>query len=152
MANSAGKFIVRFDPEDMRRVDTMLRTLPGELRNKVLGQAIVDAAQPVLHAARSKVPVRTGRLAASLKVGRIDEPGAVGARVYASRTGGDIGGYYAHLVEFGHRLVILSKTGLYEKGTIPGQPFLGPALVENVSKVVSEIAASVRRRIEKVKV
>jgi HK97 gp10 family phage protein len=80
------------------------------------------AGHLVAESARAMVPVRTGKLKSTIRVVRLKGDPKQNIRVYAGSrkkdSSGDLGAYYAHMIE---------------NGTIksPARPFLRPALNKN---------------------
>ena len=83
--------------------------------------ALRDSVEAMAADARSKAPVRTGKLRDSIEVIDYNEPGFVGYRVVADARSetGKYNAPYAHMVEYG---------SVHNE---PPQPFLIPALEEN---------------------
>ena len=101
-------------------LNAKLGRIKKAFRDKVLREALEDAADPVLKQARKDVPVDEGILRDSLT---IDEPdtnkqGEGSIRVFASQRKD---GYHAHLIEFG-------------TSTQRAQPYLRPALTKTKRK------------------
>lgn len=110
-------------------IDRVLKQLPNAVSKKILVAASRKALQPVLKDARRDVPVRTGELKRSLKIGTKlirsqRDPAGVGAvRVYVGASWPS--GAHAHLIEFG-----TAHSG--------PRPFLRPAWDANKKKVSKE--------------
>ena len=125
------------------------------------------ALQPVLDAAKAKVPVRKGNLRSSLGIGKSVKRGTeqvadsrmagvlamyVGPVVEGIKAGGKKWQRYiarhAHLVEFGTGPRVQKTTGRYV-GRAPAQPFLRPAWDENKAAVLKSLAAHLWTEITK---
>ena len=130
-------------PADVAAMTQAFKDFNGQLKEHVLKKAINEGAEIVLQVANQKVPKRTGRLYFSLgKKGYSSKAdGTVGIYVLARRKDG-YKGNHAHLIEYGHRKVVRKKKGygLVDKGFVPAQPFLRPALEENRAEVFGIIA------------
>lgn len=109
----------------LRKVDK----LPAVARKRVMRKGVNAGAQLVLKAARRLAPVDEGGLKKSLrkKSGRFFNDATSYMDVIPAAP-------HAHLVEFG-TVERETKTGA-SRGVMPAQPFMRPALDENVDAVV----------------
>lgn len=140
-----------------------LRQLSNEVRASVLAAGLREAVKPVLSAAKryAKRSERTGALRASLTTKVVNYPrsgkavGLVGPdkKYYrggkkvslnvAALAGADRPANYAHLVEYGHRIVAPKKDTTIRHGTakvsgfVPAKPFLRPAVMTTRSEQAS---------------
>lgn len=146
-SNSASVF-VELNSADISQIDKNLQGLSNEIRNKTLEKALLAGADIALSAARVKVARRTGNLFNSLKKQKVSEPGAVIARVYASRSGSNRGGYYAHLVEYGHKKIMRRGRKLIYVGFQPADPFIRPALEENTGEILKTVGTTIEKTVE----
>src|SRR5665213_2376916 len=70
-----------------KKLDRMLAALPGKVQRQGARTALRAAAAPVLSAAQHLVPVESGQLKKSLRIGAGKaRRGSVAVRVYASAT------------------------------------------------------------------
>jgi len=159
----------------LKEIQDKLKTLEPKIAKKVVHQALKKAAEPILHAARSKAPVDTGLLVSSLKTkaSTSNRKGTMTVRVQTSK--GDYKGedFYASFIEFGHhrgKRKTRKSLGLPEKTPkelnpavkafvnainknarpwVPPQPFMRPAYDENKEQALQiltrEIIAGVER-------
>lgn len=141
---SGNKITVQFTDASIAQIDQNLKGLGSELQNKVMRKAIYDNIDPVWDDAQLHVPVRRGILKSSIVKQRISEFDAPGARVTVKRPGG----YYAHLVEYGHRVVV---RGGHVVGHVAARPFMRPALENNAERVVQRVGAAVAIAVQKYK-
>jgi len=128
-----------------------LRDLPRAVRGEILVAALVDGAAPIRDAAGALVRHRGPRrrpetvpLADSIQTfpGKRDALHAVVEVGTKKPT--------AHLVEFGHRMVVGGKLGSGGRvvGQVPAYPFLRPAADENMEATVQIIGESLGHEIE----
>lgn len=128
-----------------------MRGLSADMAGKVARQAAAAGASVVRKAARAKAPKDTGNLQASIVMKRMAETDLTAEYVVTPRRGktrdvkaakagkGALGkdAFYARFQEF---------------GTVkePAQPFLRPALEQNVQQATDAMAKRLKQRIEKV--
>jgi HK97 gp10 family phage protein len=131
-----------------KELDRVLKELAevnkGAARS-ALRESLQTAARPVVAAARTKAPKRSGRLKRSMgtQVRRVKGGLAV---AIGPRTKGKSGARHGHLVEFGHRLV----RGGRVVGHVPARPFLRPAWdAEGGEKALKRLAKELGPRIVK---
>jgi len=105
----------------MRVVDWAPERITAEIEKKAMDR-LEKAAEYVADAARSRVPVDTGRLRDTIRVTRLKGDPKLDIRVYAgSREKG--GAFYAHMIEYG---TVKMKA----------KPFLRPALNQAKSVIM----------------
>ncbi|TXH19319.1 MAG: hypothetical protein E6R03_00730 [Hyphomicrobiaceae bacterium] len=129
--------------EDLDALLSELKGFTETVRKKVVVESMMAGGNVHLSATKRLVPRgRTGNLRASLMITKLGKQGdsVGGARVLARRSSQTKGGYYAHLVERGHRifLIIRGRKRVYI-GHWPGRPFMRPALEQNKQPILSEI-------------
>lgn len=136
-------------------LNALLQTLPAKVEAKILRQGLRAGQKEILEAAKSRVPVASGALRASLKIKTSSKRGVVSARLVA----GSKTAYYAHMVEFGtaqhfikpKRARSLFFAGLARKVVDhPGaraKPFLRPAFDEAQGKALESMRAYIARRL-----
>ena len=120
------------------------RELEEKVGRRVLNRAAKKGAEVILHRAEINAPTgRTWDLRKSLLVKRKKgEPGRVLFHIGFKLPEG----HAAHLVEFGHRLVVRGKF----IGHVPAHPFLRPAIEESRDRVLQVISAELRASIDRV--
>ena len=111
------------------RIPQIATLLDDQLR-----EAAEEALAPVVAAAKSRVPVDSGKLRDSIHV----EVEGDRARIVAGNTEA----WYGHLVEFG------SAEGGKGRGPIPPHPFLMPAWEANRLAVEKAVQTSLKRLVE----
>lgn len=154
MPSNRSYVVVSLDPTSVEKVSANLRQFTNEMRNTILASAIHKAADIPLAQAIMRAPVRTGRLVFALGKRRIRDPGAIGSYISAYRRGG---APYAHLVEYGHRIVVRVRrrsgfgTVQQVKGHVPARPFLRPALETTTLPVLSSVAENTRLSVDRMK-
>jgi len=157
-----------------QEVRRFLRELPAEVASQVLGELVKAGAQPILDIAKGLVPQRTRALRESLTfiVRKYPRSGKAAAVIGPARgyfgggqrlgpgddfDGADVPANYAHLVEFGHRVVNPRLGGTLRKGTaraqgrVPAKPFLRPAAQIGAGLAVSAMAAAAAQGVERVR-
>jgi len=128
-----------------------LHRLEGPAQKRIVRKGLRVGAKPVLAAAKAKVPVKTGRTKAGLKIrsaGRSRSRIGVVVKTpprAALGIAADDPNYYPMSVEYGHS----TKGG----GHVPARPFMRPALDENAQQVLGiirrEIGAGIEREARK---
>lgn len=149
----APSITIRVDPGDEKRLIRKLDRLPDKIFKRVVGAAASFAVTPVVKAAQSKAPKRTGRLAESIgKRRRQYNRAGVVIVVVGPRKGfvdpqtGEDPAKIGHLVEFGtapHTIpgAVVNIDGRMVPATVHhpgarGKPFLKPALHEQAQAVL----------------
>jgi|CXWL01.1.fsa_nt_gi HK97 gp10 family phage protein len=124
----------------MREVALNLEGFPEKLQRKALATALRAAGRVVRDIARSKVPVKSGKLRRSIRVTIVRKGGNFTARIIAGRRVKKDDPFYAWMVEGGtkaHEIRPKGKKSLFLAGIFaeqiqhPGadaKAFLGPAL------------------------
>lgn len=133
------------DEFDIQHLTYVLGNMGPQIRDKLLKKTMRSAAKDiVLPHAQRLVLVRTGKLGVSLTVGtQKKDPNTILYRVYASTAGGR-GGWYAHMIERGHKFVVRKREGKVVVGYYPAHPFLRPALEENSQKILSYMLTEIQ--------
>lgn len=135
-----------------------LKNIAIEVRDKVLDQAITEAAEITVAEARRLAPEETGLLRRSIiRVLRGGSRGSyviIGPKSNFSGPGPDgrtrVPANYAHLVEFGHAKVKPVKgTSIRKKtatsiGFVPAKPFLRPAIENTRLQVRASLVNSIK--------
>lgn len=149
---------VKFKLEGVQELNRVLEGLKDPMRTRVLAEGVTLAAKPLVQAAKSYAPKRTGALRKSIKavVRRYPRKGVAIAVVGPSteffksgkkiknpkkgesRSGIDQPSKYAHLVEFGHQ----NKGG---KGRTPAHPFMRPAVIATRQLVTGGLVAGISK-------
>lgn len=125
-----------------KELDKAFAGLPNEVSEKVLYQAHIDAAFPLVAAAHFLAPVgETGNLADSIGIERVGvkRGGEIGQIQVGPRRGGAYRGFHGHLIEFG-------KTNRDGTKTAP-RPFMEPAFERTKGQVESGISNFLSKRI-----
>ncbi len=129
-----------------------LQAIPGRLARLALKKAMKKGGGEVSDLAEAYAPRgATGNLKASLSVRARDEQitrGVVGADVFAKRRKG-LGGYYAHLVEYGHDIYRTTRTGKYFIKHYGGQRFMLPAIKQKEQRVIQITINEVKQSLER---
>lgn len=132
-----------------------LATLPDKLQANVMRAALRAGAKLIREEAVACVPVDSGDLRSSLKIGTRSRRGVVSANIKA----GGKQAFYAHFVEFGTAAhTITAKDGGYmmfggawvKSAHHPGaraQPFMRPALDGRAQAAVQAMAEAMRARL-----
>lgn len=114
-----------------REVRARLDRVPAQVRGPVLVAAVMAGADPVLEAARQKVPVRRGVLRRHLRkfLERSTSTEAVATVTWRSGTASRTPAFYGTFVELGTPERVRKRSG-GSTGRMPAQPFLRPAYDE----------------------
>lgn len=125
-----------------KKLRRALSFLPEQLRKKVIKSGVRSAMLPALKMAKQLVPEQSGQLKASLKrFVRVYPSGVVAGfmgpsnkfKIQVTTKGGKKKNIdpsnYAHLVEYGHRMVVGGKLGQGGRivGFVPPHPFMRDA-------------------------
>lgn len=118
---------------ELKGVDEIIDKLQriGANVGRLENQALKNAAEPVLDAAKANVPVRTGKLKKGLKISKVKVKSGVKFIQVGVDRGDDPGAFYGHFVEFG-----TSK--------MPAHPFLQPAFEKNKDVIKEKIAETLK--------
>lgn len=135
--------------DGLRELGAKLQALGLDMTKDTARKATGVAAGLVAETAKARVPVKTGLLKSQIITKRIPPGqakglGATSMHIVTVRQGtkrrkgkmAGVGAPHAHLVEFG---TVHSAP----------QPFLRPALDENVSRAIDAMASVIRTRVEK---
>ena len=116
---------------DVRDLERLAENLaPAQIR-KILVKTFRVALKPLVTRIKALAPVgETGRLRRSIR-SRVRTRGGLEIAIVAAR--------HAHLVEYGHRMVV----GKREVGRVPPHPFARPALASVLPNMDREIEKSV---------
>jgi HK97 gp10 family phage protein len=142
-------------------ISEVLNALPSDLRKQIMSTAMGEAAKPIVRAAKTFAPRKTGALRTSINhvvrkyrdgesvvaiIGPDKDYYGSGKRLKktADRRGADRPSKYAHLVEFGHAV----KGGVGAKLVQP-KPFMRPAVMSAASSTGETLAEGVRKGIER---
>lgn len=153
--NRIGKSFTYVDIQGFEEIKKALDKLPLEISKKALKFAVKEGTEILAQAVKAKLlsngSVITGRLYRSIGVVDVSSEardGAIRMRVTAQRNNG-FQGNHAHLVEFGHKLIILhpisKKPIKTRKKRVKAYPFFRPAFQANAQKSID--AATNRAKI-----
>lgn len=132
---------VKLSLSGVKEIDQVLKGLPLQIQDRVLKNVHADSAKPVVQAAKSLAPVKTGNLRDSIGVERVSikRTNEIGLVQVGPLRGGGKKGYHGHLIEFG-------KTNRDGSKTTP-QPFMEPAFNSTHTEVENRIKDSLGRKI-----
>lgn len=130
-----------------RELSRKLRRLENNVANSIMKPAAMDAAVPILAAAKAAVPVDRGRLKQGLRIAGFANKSGVGASVKTptrKRLGIDpkAKGFYPMSIEYGY---ILKLFGGPATRVMPARPYLRPALEKNAQVAVAILSNRLRR-------
>jgi HK97 gp10 family phage protein len=134
-------------------LDMLKKRLPEKLYGKALQGALAKAAKPIVDAARSNAPVRTGRLRKAIYSFRDKQSTrSRESRLISVRRGKKFqktnrDAYYWKFVEFGHH-TRAGKSGTAK--VVPPRPFMRPAFEANKLRALQVFQDEVRGQIDKV--
>lgn len=145
----------RAELKGARELEAALRELPRRIGKGAIRRALKKAAQPIADDAKGKVPVRTGLLQEKIQIGaRLTRRqrrarGRVGDRNQVDVfIGIGLGGWHAHLVEFGTGPRVQKSTGRFV-GQMPARPFMRPAWEAGKNRALDDFARLLWIEIEK---
>jgi HK97 gp10 family phage protein len=134
---------IRF--EGVREFAKALRQLPDAVAAEALETALAAGAGPIRERATQLARRRSGKLAGSIRILASESTRASAAVSVGTKV------KYAHLIEFGHRLVrggsLRQGTGRVV-GTVPAFPFLRPAVDEQRELILRRIGQVLGAQIE----
>jgi len=124
--------------EGLKELEAKLVALGGVAGIKVLRGALMDAAKPIVKAAKENVPEDSGELRDSIRRRAfVRRSGLSAVDVYVGPMKPE--GWYAHIIEFE-----------YGASNIRAQPFLRPAFDQEVFNVIRIFSERLAKRIDKV--
>ena len=141
--------------QGLAELNQALQGLSARIEQNILRGSLRAGQKEILEAAKSRVPVASGALRASLKIKTSSKRGVVSARLVA----GSKTAYYAHMVEFGtaqHFIKPKRARSLFFAGLArevvdhPGaaaHPFMRPAFDEAQGKALESMRAYIARRL-----
>lgn len=126
----------------VEEIDRLLKGLPLEVNDRLMKSAHADAAKPLISAAKSLVPVKTGTLRESIGVERVSLKVAneIGLVKIGPRRRNGYKGFHGHLIEFSH----FTRDGVNK--TTP-KPFMEPAYYQTRRQVEDGIKESVGKKV-----
>lgn len=137
---------LQWNIEGLGEINDRLNELKHFMRRGVVMQAAYETTKEVLlPAIQASVPVDKGALRASLAVREARHLGkTAGADVYARRGKNYPGGYYAHLVEYGHALYWTTRWWKRKIKDVPPTWFMRRHLVISAGPAFNDFARRVR--------
>ena len=168
--------MLKIEVKGYQEAKALLDQLPNNMQKRMLLAALRSSAKPMLQGAKSKVPIRSGRLKRQLRIVRFRDRNAPKSEVdiavkpvfEKTKKKGAINQYYGKFIhegtadprvprKKGRTLVFVNQAG--EKifaGSVKGirpNPYLEQAYTENSERVVasfgSELAAAVEKFVNK---
>jgi HK97 gp10 family phage protein len=144
----------------MRELALSLDQFPEKVQRKALAKSLRAAGRVIRDLARSQVPVKSGKLRASIRVTVVRRGGKLVARIIAGRRVKKDDPFYAWMVEGGtrrHEIRPKGKKSLFLAGLFaeqvehPGaeaKPYLGPALEEGAQFALIQMQEALATEIE----
>jgi len=139
-------------------LDALLQTLPANMEKNIMRTALRAGAAVMMAEVKQRIPVASGKLAASARITTKYSKGNVSA---SAKVGNSVA-WYAHLVEFGTRAHLIKakapNTALRFGGQTvrevmhPGtqaRPFMRPAADAGLTPAVAAVQAKIRQRLTK---
>lgn len=127
----------------LKEAQARLTNMAPNTARSTLRKAVRDGGRLLRDAVKASAPRgKTGQLAKSIaeREGSAENKFEARSVVFASRKKSP-GGYYAHLVEYGHRT--RKTSGTYgQQEFVPARPFMRPAFASNEQKIVDKIGSS----------
>lgn len=115
-----------------REIERAFRRIELKMQRKLIQQAAMKAAEPVLAAAKSRAPVLTGKMRDSLHIAKLKGVRGAAGAVIQTGTRADLGVpsdaeyFYPAVIEYKHA------------------PFMRPAIDENPVRILQIMAAEIR--------
>ena len=117
-----------------------LKDVSARVAKNAIRAAIRKAGKLVINSAKSKVPVRSGKLRKGITQKVSSKPGLVQTKIGFRKKA-----FYGQFVELGHAVKSHGKV----VGSVSARPFLRPALAENEGQISGAFAGFVRAEIAK---
>lgn len=140
---------------DSGEVYKFFRQMPRKVQKKIVRGMIRRASKPIIKEAKSRVHSVSGNLKRS--IGYVEQKPKNG--VYQGKVLPRVGeingrlykGYHAHLVEYGHSVVVGGKKGKGGKviGFVPPKPFLRPAFDNKKEEAIKVAIEYMKERLLK---
>ena len=137
--------------EGIEEIARNLEAVSDRIKRRALRAGMTRAGKLIERDAKRRVPVRMGRLRQAIEFDpkiRARSGDLVG-KVLARRGPNNKGGYYAHLVERGHKLFRTTRTKKYFIKHVPADPFMRPALETNVGPSIELIRRAVKSEVDR---
>ena len=134
-------------------IQNILDSLPERAKRQFIRKGLRNGAALMVRSAKSKARRRSGNLANSIASRQeMSKKKQTITFVVFPRRGKDFpGGYYAHLVERGHNIVVRKRRAFGNAKAVVGHtrafPFMRPAFEENAEKVIDIANESMREMI-----
>ena len=163
--------MLKIKVEGYAEAKRMLDELPNAMQKRMLLTVLRGSAKPMLQAARSKVPVRSGKLKKKLRIVRFKDRSASKSEVSVAvkpvfevtKKKGAVNEYYGKFIHEGTKDPRTSKKGKLlvfenERGEkvftrsvkgIPAMPFLEQAYTENNDRTVAMFGDELATAVEK---
>lgn len=127
---------------ELQKMEKGLQSFPKKVAKKILNLALKKGAKVLSDAIKKEVPVRLGALKESIddkgkKISDVEQIHIVGSY---NRPGSKQPTNYAHLVEYGHKWVVMRGKKVIAAGTKAPQPYMRPAF-DNTREEVQQVIA-----------
>jgi HK97 gp10 family phage protein len=141
---------VRIVPGDLEEIYGYLNTFFGEIKTmKVQRKALAQAAQVGEDFAKSIAPKRTGQLRKSLSATYVKQyPQSFGVDIRAKRGPDSPGGYYAHLVEYGHRTYRTTRWRRVRLEDSPARKFMSRTFLSKQDEMAETYRRSMKESMD----
>lgn len=142
----------KLDDDSLRDVHNALSSIASKLDSeKVQKQALKAAGKVILDGAKTRVSVKSGELKKALQVSALKKfSGSIGVDIVAKRGKNTPGGYYAHLVEYGHKVFKTTRFRRIRLSDASPRPFMEPAFREEKERAIEEYKTAMALEIEKI--
>lgn len=136
---------VEINIPNLKNFERGLQSFPKKLAKKILNLALKKGAQVLSEAIKKEVPVRLGALKESIddkgkKVSDVEQIHIVGSY---NKPGSKQPTNYAHLVEYGHKWVVMRGKKVIAAGTKAPQPYMRPAFDTSKDEIQNVIAETI---------
>lgn len=138
----------------LKELQQELKALPKHIALDMTKEGLIKAGLILRDDARRRTPVRSGNLRKSIQLRRkmrYRGKELLGVQVRSRRSKAFPGGYYAHLVEKGHKLYRTTRWRKIFIKHVPANPFMRPALEQGKGRAIDAAVQEVKKGIAKYK-
>lgn len=136
----ARKGFIQFGITGDKRLDKRLRKMDRKVSGKAIRKGMKEAMQPVLFAAKRRVPVLTGRLKKSIRVAGYAGRNFAGAAVLTGtrktlRIPANAKSFYPAYIEYGY-------------GKVRARSFLRSSMADKKKEVLGNVVSEIKKALE----
>lgn len=139
------------DDKSLADVHKSLTSVANRLgAQQIQDKALKAAGKVILEGAKRRMPFKTGELRKSLELTSLKKfESSIGIDVVAKRGKSTPGGYYAHLVEYGHKVFKTTRFRRIRLSDAAPHPFMEPAFREEKESAIQEYKTVISTELEK---